>query len=302
MITTDRRIKESSSTTVALTISAAAASALSSTNKDDIEPLENITRRKLQEYQRIWGILQDENRRLNQKLRIKKTMREARRAQLLNFFDCCIQELERCKRNYLIDMENNDMMFEQEFDTLQQNINGILEIVSKETIGIDTVNEFCSYDTFIKTKSAHDDIVKYIQNFIDESEVTEIGDYIISFNREDLKNRIDALWNSSLVHKQNTTLFDFDFLNNRIIKTEILGKGSLKDFLTDEGDEYKVTGLRDLNSFVSEQQMNKSLVNSASTSNLDRAKVIHERNKSSISLFLEQKNLLKNPVSEEQYK
>lgn len=43
-------------------------------------------------------------------------------------------------------------------------------------------------------------------------------------------------------------------------------------------------------------------MNINSASNLDRAKVIHERNKSSISLFLEQKNLLKNPVSEEQYK
>ena len=153
-----------------------------------------------------------------------------------------------------------------------------------------------------KQNNAHDDIVKYIQNFIDESEVTEIGDYIISFNREDLKNRIDTLCSSSLTHKQNTSLFDFDFQNNRIIKFEILGKGSLKDFLTDEGDEYKVTGLRDLNTFVTGQQVNKSLVNINSASNLDRAKVIHERNKSSISLFLEQKNLLKNPVSEEQYK
>ena len=126
--------------------------ALSSINKDDIEPLENITRRKLQEYQRIWGILQDENRRLNQKLRIKKAMRDVRKSQLMSFFDCWIQELERCKRNYLIDMENNDIMFEQEFDTLQENINGILEIITKETVDLETVNELCSFDTFIKTK------------------------------------------------------------------------------------------------------------------------------------------------------
>lgn len=125
---------------------------LFSINKDDIEPLENITRRKLQEYQRIWGILQDENRRLNQKLRIKKAMRDVRKSQLMSFFDCWIQELERCKRNYLIDMENNDIMFEQEFDTLQENINGILEIMTKETIDLEAVNELCSFDTFIKTK------------------------------------------------------------------------------------------------------------------------------------------------------
>ena len=121
-------------------------------NKDDIEPLENITRTKLQEYQRIWEILQDENRRLNQKLRIKTAMKDIRKDQLLNFFDCWIQELERCKRNYLIDMENNDMMFEQEFDTLRENINGIIEVVTKETTDLESVNEFCTFNTFLKTK------------------------------------------------------------------------------------------------------------------------------------------------------
>jgi len=49
-------------------------------------------------------------------------------------------------------MENNDIMFEQEFDTLQENINGILEIITKETVDLETVNELCSFDTFIKTK------------------------------------------------------------------------------------------------------------------------------------------------------
>ena len=113
-----------------------------------------------------------------------------------------------------------------------------------------------------------------------------------------------TLCNSSLMHKQNTSLFDFDIQNNRIIKTEILGKGTLKDFLTDEGDEYKVTGLRDLKTFVTGQSANKTLtnINSGSGSESEKTKIIHERNKSSISLFLEQKNLLKNPVSEEQYK
>lgn len=97
-------------------------------------------------------------------------------------------------------------------------------------------------------------IVKYFETFLNENEVNDMGDFLIWYNHDDLRKRISSLWEHSLKHRQNTNLFDFNFENNRIIKTEIIGKGTLKDFLTDEGDEYKVSGIRDLKSFATDQK------------------------------------------------
>lgn len=120
--------------------------------KDDIEPLENITKSNLLEYQNISTVMQNEMRILKEKLRIKKSMQDLRKTQLLGFFNACFEELERCKRDYLIDLENNELMFEQEFETIQDNIDKIEEEVNRETYDPDLVDEFCTYGMFLKTK------------------------------------------------------------------------------------------------------------------------------------------------------
>jgi hypothetical protein len=84
--------------------------------------------------------------------------------------------------------------------------------------------------------------MKYVKLVIEESEGYEMGDYLISYNREDLRDRIESLCNNSLKHKQNTSLYDFNFDNNRIIKTEILCKGTLKQYLNHESDDFQVNG------------------------------------------------------------
>jgi hypothetical protein len=58
-------------------------------------------------------------------------MRDLRRTQLLGFFEACEQELARCKRDYTIDLDNDDLMFEQDFDTLKERIESIEEQTSK---------------------------------------------------------------------------------------------------------------------------------------------------------------------------
>ena len=145
-------------------------------------------------------------------------------------------------------------MFEQEFETIQDNIDKIEEEVNRETYDPDLVDEFCTYGMFLKTKNTLNSIVKYFETFLNENEVNDMGDFLIWYNHDDLRKRINSLWEHSLKHKQNTNLFDFNFENNRIIKTEIIGKGTLKDFLIDEGDEYKVSGIRDLKSFATDQK------------------------------------------------
>ena len=258
----------------------------------------------MQEYQKISVIMQNEIRILKEKLRVKKSMQELRRTQLLGYFNACIEELERWKRDYLIDLENNELMFEQEFETIQDNIDRILEEVNKETFDAETIDEFCNFDMFTKTKTALTSIVKYFETFLNESETNDMGDFLISYNRDDLRWRINTLWENSLKHKQNTNLFDFNFENNRIIKTEIIGKGALKDFLIDEGDEYKVSGIRDLKSFVNNQTNNgrSALSLSVVVSDNNQSMIYHQRNKSSISSILEERSLIRYTMTEDQYR
>lgn len=52
-------------------------------------------------------------------------MRDLRRSQLLSFFDACDEELQRCRRNYTIDLDNDDLMFEQDFDIIRERIESI---------------------------------------------------------------------------------------------------------------------------------------------------------------------------------
>lgn len=61
-------------------------------------------------------------------------------------------------------------------------------------------------------------------------------------------------------HKQNTSLFDFDFDQNKIIKTEILQKGTLKEFLNGDVEDVQITGARDPKSFIQTQNISKSLL------------------------------------------
>lgn len=157
------------------------------------------------------------------------------------------------------------------------------------------IDEYCTYETYFKANNSLNSIYKYVQSFIEDSEATEMSDYIISYNREDLKNRIDALCNMSLKHKQNTSLFDFNFDNNRIIKTEILSKGSLKDFLNDDGDEYKVSGCRDIKTFVNGPDVSKSLLDISMSMTPDRDKVRkghHRHTSSGASSFFNTSNIL----------
>lgn len=143
-----------------------------------------------------------------------------------------------------------------------------------------------------------DNIIRYVQMVIEETDGYEMWDYLISYNREDLKNRIESLCNNSLKYKQNTTLFDFNFENNKIIKTEIFGKGTLRDFLNDDGDEYKVSGCRNVNTFIFGPNVSKSLLDISGTITPDKhntSKAIgHHRHTSSInSSFMENTSFLK---------
>lgn len=105
--------------------------------KHDIEPLELVTKAKLKEWGNIVEILEDEKRRLKEKLRVRKATRDKRRTQLLAFFDACFQELERIKTNYVIDLDNDDIMFEQEFENLQDRINSISSEIDRCVINRD---------------------------------------------------------------------------------------------------------------------------------------------------------------------
>lgn len=79
-------------------------------------------------------------------------MQELRKSQLFGFFNACIEELERCKRSYLIDLENNELMFQQEFENIQDNIDKIEEELNKDTYDTELVDEYCTYSMFLKTK------------------------------------------------------------------------------------------------------------------------------------------------------
>lgn len=79
----------------------------------------------LKEWEKVAEGLEDERRRLAEKLRTKKAMRELRRSQLNSFFDAWEQEIQRCRRNYTIDLDNDDLMFEQDFDIIQERIESI---------------------------------------------------------------------------------------------------------------------------------------------------------------------------------
>lgn len=105
--------------------------------KHDIEPLELVTKAKLNEWSSIVEILEDEKRRLKEKLRARKATRDKRRAQLLAFFDACFQELERVKTNYVIDLDNDDIMFEQEFESLKDRINSITTEIGRCVVSSD---------------------------------------------------------------------------------------------------------------------------------------------------------------------
>jgi hypothetical protein len=74
---------------------------------------------------------------LKEKLRVRKATRDKRRTQLLAFFDACFQELERIKTNYVIDLDNDDIMFEQEFENLQDRINSITSEIDRCVINRD---------------------------------------------------------------------------------------------------------------------------------------------------------------------
>ena len=56
---------------------------------------------------------------------LNKSMKALRRLQLNDFFEACQQELDRCKRDYTIDLDNDDLMFDQEFFGIQERIDKI---------------------------------------------------------------------------------------------------------------------------------------------------------------------------------
>lgn len=99
--------------------------------KHDVEPLELVTKGHMIECQKVIDILDDEKRRLREKLRVKKSMRDQRKRTLNAFFDACEQELQRIRRDYTIDLENEELMFEQDFETLQERINSITKEIKK---------------------------------------------------------------------------------------------------------------------------------------------------------------------------
>lgn len=140
--------------------------------------------------------------------------------------------------------------------------------------------------------------MKYVQTVIEESEAPEMNDYLISFSREDLRDRIDTMCNMTLKHKQNTSLFDFNFENNRIVKTEIVGKTSLKDFLNDEGDGIKVDGCRNLKTFVNGPEVSKSLLDISGYMDKSMSgKKGHHRHTSSITNSIFDQTMVKGIVS-----
>lgn len=143
--------------------------------------------------------------------------------------------------------------------------------------------------------------MKYVQLIIEEAEAPEMKDYLITYNREDLRDRIDTVCNMSLKHKQNTSLFDFNFENNRIIKTEVVGKSSLRAYLNDEGDEYKVGGCRNVKTFINGPDVSKSLLdisgNFTTDKNVSMRKGHHRKTSSLANSIFDTSVLMKAPVN-----
>ncbi|CAI2382380.1 unnamed protein product [Moneuplotes crassus] len=214
-------------------------------------------------------------------------MKDMRRTQLNSFFEAVKEEVERCQRDYTIDLDNDEIIFGQEFEEIEERIGYITSQIR------DAQNTKSQNNSEIEGEETYDheleekvkEISQNIQKVIEESEGYEKSDYLIAYSREDLRDRIDCLFYHSLKHKQNTSLFDFDFDQNRIIKTEIFQKGTLKDLLCGEIDESHIPGLGQPKSFIHAQNISKSLMDISVAFNTGSTvqKKGHNRNLSNIS-------------------
>lgn len=142
----------------------------------------------------------------------------------------------------MTDLQNHHIIYDYEFQSLEDRIQSINEQIENDDIDDFETEHRTSYSSFLQIDNSLESLVKFVQHFVDVSEPTDFGDYIISFNRADLKSRIDALCKMSLRYKQNTSLLDLDPLNNRVIKTEIFHKTTLTEFLNERNEDYRISG------------------------------------------------------------
>lgn len=95
-------------------------------------------------------------------------------------------------------------------------------------------------------------------------------------------------------------MFDFNFENNRIIKTEILSKGTLRELLNHENDGFQISGQRNLQTFINGPDISKSLLDISGTFTLDETmrRKGHHRHSSNISSssMTGDKSFLKPPI------
>jgi len=131
-----------------------------------------------------------------------------RRTQLNEFFEACLQEFNKVKRDYTIDIDNDTLMFEQEFDGLQERIDRIeneinqasdFTILSKKPSNHSTITTLGNQDNeteqdlLFSVQNSLNKIMNNIHQVIEAADGYEVGDYLISYNREDLRDRVQTL-------------------------------------------------------------------------------------------------------------
>ena len=106
-----------------------------------IKALTNIGSIKLKEYSDIVNVLKDEHRRLKEKIRVKKSMRNFVTYQMNQFFKACEFEIRKCREEYFTELQKQHVIFEQECELVEKNVQEILQQANLDEYCIENIQK-----------------------------------------------------------------------------------------------------------------------------------------------------------------
>ena len=113
--------------------------------------------------------------------------------QMEHFFNAWEKELRKCRAHYFTWLKDRYRSFEEDFKYLEHTVEDILKQATEDTYDQNVIDHNTPFKLYVEINKSLQRVAKYTNALIDKCEPWETEDFIFSFNRSDLKNRIETL-------------------------------------------------------------------------------------------------------------